>query len=86
MTITITCQCGERKVISDYAHRHGQRYCSQACAKRFRVYATKAETLADRVTVPLTKGQRETLERRAELEGVSLAVLARRYVVEGLEG
>lgn len=82
----ITCPCGNTKVITPYAAEvQGQRYCSRVCAQRFRIYATKAETLSAKVTVTLTKAHRETLEHRAEVEGMLVTELGRRFIIEGLE-
>ena len=84
MPFILQCRCGKTKEITNYAHEHGQRYCSMECARRFRVYTTKPETLNAKVTVTMTTAQRKTLEQRAQIEDISITDLARQYIVQGL--
>lgn len=86
MALKLQCQCGKEFTCSEYAHNvQGRKYCSNTCAKRFRVYTTKAETLSAKITVTLTEGQRKTLEHRAVIEGCLVTELGRRFIIEGLE-
>lgn len=81
---TITCQCGAEKSFRPAEIARGRKYCSDECARRFRVYAVKDDPLSEKVTVTMTKAMRAELEANAALEGVLITDLSRGYLAEGL--
>jgi len=80
----ITCPCGAQKSCTPTEVARGRKYCSAECAKTYRVYAVKPDPLDARVTVRLTQGERAALDHHADLEGVLITDLARRYILSGL--
>ncbi len=82
----LKCPCGTEKLVSDYAITRGRKYCSDICARKYRVYEKSAATKSAVVCIPMTEGQRKTLEAQAALNEVSLTEMARRFIIAGLEG
>lgn len=84
MLIPIQCPCGETKMVPRWLVRRGQKYCSDACARRLRVYGKPDSPQDARVTVPLTQAQRDELQGEADRHDVRITDYARQCLLLGL--